>query len=224
MKERLATVLGDLSRDIVLGTFHSICFNLLQERYSHLNKVYDAKNREVILGILFSDKEEKEIKKLSGELEYYFESHEPTGSGPLVYIVATYRDFVMQHGGIDLADIIGTVVRLWNTDIAWLQACRERYHCVAVDELQDINTLQYTFLKLLAKDKNIFAIGDPDQSIYSFRGSNVQLFFQFGRDFKAKEIQLQTNYRSSRFIVEAATAVIDHNTQRNPSKLIAIRE
>ncbi len=230
MKERLAAVLEDQSirlpdgqGGIALGTFHSICFTLLQERYEHLNKVYDAKSREVILGMLFPDKEEKEIKKLSAGLERYFENNETESEALLARIAATYRDFTLQHGGIDLADIIGAVVRLWNVEPEWLEVTRARYHYIAVDELQDINPLQYEFLKLLAKDKHVFAIGDPDQSIYGFRGSDVGLFFRFSEDFGAKEITLQKNYRSARFIVEAASAVIGHNTQRRPVKLVAVR-
>ncbi len=224
MKERLAIVLEDQSRGITLGTFHSICFTLLQERYENLNKVYDAQSREVILGMLFPEKEEKEIKKLSARLEEYFESNQTESETPLANIAATYRDFTLQHNGVDLADIIGMVVRLWKTEPEWLQACHERYHYIAVDELQDINPLQYEFLKLLAKDKTVFAIGDPDQSIYGFRGSDVQLFFQFSEDFGAKGITLQKNYRSVCCIVEAASAVIGNNTQRKPLRLVAVRK
>ncbi|HVZ98421.1 MAG TPA: UvrD-helicase domain-containing protein [Chitinophagaceae bacterium] len=224
MKERLSAVLEDKSRGITLGTFHSLCFTILQERYESLNKVYDDESREIILGMLFPDKEEKEIKKLSAELKNYFENNKTESATAIAKIAATYRDFMLQNGGIDLADIIGAVVRLWNEEPQWLQACRKRYHYIAVDELQDINPLQYEFLKLLAKDKNIFAIGDPDQSIYGFRGSDVQLFFRFSEDFGAKEIALQKNYRSSAFIVEAASAVINNNTQRKPITLVAVRK
>ncbi|MCW5909977.1 MAG: UvrD-helicase domain-containing protein [Cyclobacteriaceae bacterium] len=223
MKERLAVVLEDKSRGITLDTFHSICFAVLQERYENLDKVYDDKSREIILGTLFPDKEEKEIKKLSAELSNYFESNREEISAEIKSIAATYRDFTLQNGGIDLADIIGSVIRLWNTEPEWLEGYRNRYHYIAVDELQDINPLQYEFLKLLASGKNVFAIGDPDQSIYGFRGSDVQLFFQFSEDFHAKEIALQKNYRSSAFIVEAASAVIGHNTGRKPVNLGAVR-
>lgn len=224
MRERLVLLLEDRSRGITLGTFHSICFALLQERYENLDKVYDAKSREVILEMLYPDKEEKEIKKLSGRLEQYFENNIVENDTGIAGIAATYRDFTLQHGGIDLADIIGTIVRLWNAEPQWLQACRERYHYIAVDELQDINPLQYEFLKLLAKNKNVFAIGDPDQSIYSFRGSDVQLFFRFSEDFGAEEITLKKNYRSAAFIVEAASEIIGHNKLRKASQLVAMRK
>ncbi|HEX7755411.1 MAG TPA: UvrD-helicase domain-containing protein, partial [Niabella sp.] len=71
---------------------------------------------------------------------------------------------------------------------------------------------------------NIFAIGDPDQSIYGFRGSDVQLFFRFSEDFGAKEMVLQHNYRSAAAIVAAAAAVISNNTHRSQTKLVAMRK
>ncbi len=224
MKERLAAVLEERSGGITLGTFHSICFAVLQEHDEKLDKVYDDKSREVILGMLFPEKEEKEIRELSAGLARYFESNHEEGETEIARIAAVYRDFTQQNGGIDLADIIGRVVRLWKTEPQYLQACRDRYRYIAVDELQDINPLQYEFLKLLAMGKNVFAIGDPDQSIYGFRGSDVRLFFRFSEDFGASEITLQKNYRSSRHIVEAASALISNNTQRKPSRLIAVRE
>lgn len=224
MKERLAVVLEDKSRGITLGTFHSICFAVLQERYENLDKVYDDKSREIILGTLFPDKEEKEIKKLSAKLSHYFENNREETPAEIKSVAATYRNFTLQNGGIDLTDIIGAVIRLWNTEPEWLETYRKRYHYIAVDELQDINPLQYEFLKLLASDKNVFAIGDPDQSIYGFRGSDMKLFFRFSEDFRAKEIVLQKNYRSSAFIVEAGHKVIRNNTLRKDTELIANKD
>lgn len=223
MKERLSVVLEDRSRGITLGTFHSICFALLQERYEKLDKVYDDESREIILGRLYPEKEEKEIKRLSAELKGYFENNKEEKATEASVIATTYRDFTLQNGGIDLADMISAVVRSWHAEPEWLQACRERYRYIAIDELQDINHIQYEFLKLLASGKNVFAIGDPDQSIYGFRGSDVQLFFRFSEDFGAKEITLQKNYRSASFIVDAARAVIAHNSLRKPSTLVAMR-
>lgn len=223
MKERLVAVLEDRSRGITLGTFHALCFALLQERYPDIDKVYDAESRGIILAMLFPNKDEKALKKLAEELEDLLEQNASEGSGELKHAVNAYRQFTVQQGGIDLADIIGSVVRLWYSEPEWLEACRNRYQYIAVDELQDINPLQYEFLKLLGKDKNVFAIGDPDQSIYGFRGSDVQLFFRFSEDFQAKEIALQHNYRSSAFIVEAAGRVIRNNTLRKDIRLMATR-
>ena len=221
MKDRLFILLKEASRGITLGTFHSLCFAILQERYENLHIVYDDESREIILGMLFSGKEEKTLKSLSTQLKEYFEKNCPEDAGELQEIAAAYQSFMLQNGGIDLADIIGAVVRLWRTEPEWLEIFRNRYQSIAVDELQDINPLQYEFLKLLGKDKNMLAIGDPDQSIYGFRGSDVRLFFQFSEDFGAKEISLQQNYRSSDFIVESATSLIRNNLQRKDIRLIA---
>lgn len=223
MKERLAGTLGERSKGITAGTFHSICFSILQERYKALDKVYNDESRGVILSMLFPDKEEKEIKRLSAELKDYFESGQaesPAVPAETERIAAAYRNFTLQNGGIDLADIIGSVVRMWKAEPQWLQACRERYNYIAVDELQDINPLQYEFLKLLATGKNLFAIGDPDQSIYCFRGADIGLFFSFSKDFNARKIALKYNYRSLGFIVEAAQNVILNNSLREDIQLV----
>ncbi len=221
MKDRLFVLLKEASGGITLGTFHSLCFTILQERYENLHTVYDDESREVILGMLFPDKEEKMLKSLSTKLKEYFEENCPEDADELKEIAAPYQSFMLQNGGIDLADIIGAVVRLWRTEPEWLEIFRNRYQSIAVDELQDINPLQYEFLKLLAKDKNILAIGNPDQSIYGFRGSDVRLFFQFSEDFGAKEISLQRNYRSSGFIVDSASSLIRNNMLRKDIRPVA---
>jgi len=224
MKERLAAELGDRSAGITLGTFHALCFALLQEQYEHLDKVYDDESRGIILAMLFPGKEEKELKRLSATLQHHFEHNTEDAPDEVIKTAAAYRDFTLHNGGVDLADMIGAVIRMWQAEPERLQACQERYHYIAVDELQDINPLQYEFLTLLAKGKNVFAIGDPDQSIYGFRGSDVRLFTRFAEDFGAQEIALQHNYRSAGFIVDAAVSVIRHNVLRKDTALIARRD
>ena len=219
MKNRLTTVLEETSKGITVGTFHSIAFAVLQQRYENLHTVYDDESREIILGTLFPDKEEKALKSLSNKLKASFENNCPEKADELKEIAAAYQNFMLQNGGIDLADIIGAVVRLWHTEPEYLEIFQNRYQYIAVDELQDINPLQYEFLKLSAKGKNILAIGDPDQSIYGFRGSDVSLFFRFSEDFSAKEISLQQNYRSSGFIVKSASTIIRNNKLRKDIRL-----
>ncbi len=229
MKKRLASLLGGQSKGIVVGTFHSICYGILQRSNKDIQTVYDGRSREIILELLFPGKEAKETEKLAGELETYFEknsvilpcTHDNDKS--IEEIARMYRVYCHQNGGIDIADIIPGVVRLWKNEPQWLEILRNEFQYIAVDELQDINPVQYEFLRMLAKDKNIFAIGDPDQSIYGFRGSEVKLFFRFKEDFNAKEIFLKTNYRSSGNIVEGALNLICNNTGRKDSSLSAIK-
>lgn len=221
MRERLASLLNDQADEITVGTFHALCFALLLERYPTIRKVYDDESRRVILGLMYPDRESKALKELSLALKDYFENGGSGKSGEIEDVAAAYREFVFRNGGIDLADIIGSVIRLWTNEPDWLETHRKRYHFIAVDELQDINPLQYRFLKLLASGKQVLAIGDPDQSIYGFRGSDVRLFFQFSDDFQATEIQLQQNYRSKEFIVEAAGQLIRNNRLRKDVSLVA---
>jgi uncharacterized protein (TIGR00375 family) len=222
MQERLATLLGDACRGITVGTFHALCLTMLQERYPGIRQVYDDQSREILLGMCFPGMEEKEIKALGLRLKNHFEQNGQADEA-FSSTAAAYQELAMQQGGIDLSDIIGAVVRLWQAEPSWLSACRGRFQYIAVDELQDINPQQYAFLKLLAEGKNLFAIGDPDQSIYGFRGSDLQLFFRFSKDFQAREIPLQQNYRSPGFVLEAAQQVIRNNALRKITPLIPLR-
>lgn len=221
LKERLETMLGDQARGITVGTFHGICFSMLQERYENLHTVYDDESRQILLGMLFPEKSENELKKLSVALREYFEQNDSNPQHELFNIAGQYRERALHSGGVDVSDIIGRVVAMWEAEPQQLETQRNRFTCIAADELQDINPVQYRFLQLLGKGKNMFAIGDPDQSIYGFRGSDVKLFFRFTEDFAAQEISLKQNYRSSGTIVNAAVQLIRNNTQRKDVPLLA---
>jgi superfamily I DNA/RNA helicase len=121
MKDRLFILLKEASRGITLGTFHSLCFTILQERYENLHTVYDDESREIVLGMLFPEKEEKTLKSLSTKLKEYFEENCPENADELKEIAAPYQSFMLQTVEIDLADIIGAVVRLWRTEPKWLE-------------------------------------------------------------------------------------------------------
>ena len=219
LQERLAALLGDRLRGMRIGTFHSICYTMLQERYPHLDAVYDDESRLVVLRLLFTDYDIAKIRKLAKALVRYFELGENIDYDGIAQCASTYRQYLETHSAVDLADIIGQVVRLLEHEPAWLQRFRDRYHYLAVDEFQDINALQYRFLSLLGKERNVLVIGDPDQAIYGFRGSDVQFFFQFGKAFKVHEIGLEENYRSTANILGAAGALIRNNAVKSGLKL-----
>ncbi|MFH1319697.1 MAG: UvrD-helicase domain-containing protein [Bacteroidota bacterium] len=220
MQERLTTLLGNMAKGIQVSTFHSVCYSILQERYPDIKTVYDAENRQVILRFLFPGSKEREIKKLARELSSYFELGESAIHEVKNDTVKAYRQYLEQQGAVDLNDIIGQVVTLWQNEPEWLEKYRQRYKAIAVDEFQDINSLQYRFLSLLGRDKNLLVIGDPDQAIYGFRGSDVKLFFQFKEDFNAREINLIQNYRSDKIILEAAGNIIQNNELKSDLKLV----
>ena len=124
------------------------------------------------------------------------------------------ENFLWERGGIDVADLVGAVVSLWRQTSEWLEDVRKRYRVLAVDELQDINLLQYRFLTLLGRGKEVLAIGDPDQAIYGFRGADQRLFFRFKQEFEARIFSLNRNFRCPNIVVEAANSLIRHNTER----------
>ena len=223
VKTRLAAELGAQANDVMLGTFHSLCFAILQAHDERLTHVYDAESRRTILSMLFPATDEKTLKRWADRLEDYFETNGTASANEIQQVIAAYRQFAAQHGGIDVADIIGAVVRFWKADPVQLDHYRGRVRCIAVDELQDINPVQYAFLLLLAKDKHVFAIGDPDQAIYGFRGADVKLFFRFAEDFGAKEVALRHNYRATDTLVRAACQVIRNNVLHKDTGLQAHR-
>jgi len=224
IRDRLTSTLGNKAGQVVAGTFHAIAYRMLQERYPDLLTVYDGENRLSVIRILFPDLKENECKKLSAALATFFELNEDAGFEELQKYAASYRQYVREQGAIDLADIMQQLVSLWKQEPGELEKRRTAIRSIAVDELQDINALQYEFITLLGQGKNILAIGDPDQSIYGFRGSDLRLFFRFATDFNAKEISLTENYRSVPSILKAAGGLIRQDTLRSDIELQPVRK
>jgi len=218
MKERLQKRLGSQAQSITIGTFHALAWQWLRQRYDDLNTVFDVSDRRMTLQILYPDLSPSEINKLAQLIGRHLELHEPMPGEYRDYARA-YRLYTWKQGAIDLTDLIRKTVEELESDNEWLQQLRDRYRAIAVDELQDINPMQYRIIELLGTGQNILAIGDPDQSIYGFRGSDVELFFRFAEDFDAREISLVQNYRSTNAILKAAGSVIRHNSISSDSHL-----
>ena len=221
LKARLNKLLGDRAQDVHTGTFHAIAYQLLQERYPELQTVYDDEDRFLALQLLFPNLKKTATQQLARALVQYFETGKSPEFKDFQTYLARYQAYLEQQQAIDLAAIIQQLLHLWAQDPAWLEKHRERYAYIAVDELQDINPLQYQFLQALGQGKHLLAIGDPDQAIYGFRGADVQLFFQFQKEFEAKTISLTQNYRTPGNILQAAQALIKHNTLRSGLELQA---
>ena len=220
MQERLKNILGEKSRRITIGTFHSLCYRILKERNPDLNTIYDNEGRAIILNILYPNLKNTEIKKLSNSLSSYFEQGDISDYEDIIDVAELYRDYNKKLNSIDLADIISQAVKLFSDEPEFLMEIQKQYKAIAIDEFQDINPLQYQFIKLFARDKDILAIGDPDQAIYGFRGSDVNLFFRFREEFNANEINLVNNYRSSEIILKAALNIIRNNSIKSNLDLI----
>ncbi|MDX1619060.1 MAG: UvrD-helicase domain-containing protein, partial [Balneolaceae bacterium] len=220
LRHRLDARVGEQASIVTVGTFHSIAWRWLQERHPELDRVYDRASRRMALRSLFPGLRNSEREDLEAALIAHFERGEPLPRAYRGY-AARYRNYLREQGAADLSDIIHQVVEGLESESEWLKRVRTRCEAVAVDEFQDINPMQYRLIRLLADgdDTGVLAIGDPDQSIYGFRGSDVSLFYRFAREFNAREISLVQNYRSTGVILEGAGAVIRHNELRSGVEL-----
>ncbi|WP_174731020.1 UvrD-helicase domain-containing protein [Mesobacillus harenae] len=134
-----------------------------------------------------------------------------------------YEEMKQQRGVYDFDDMLTGCYELFKEDSALLEVYQNRFSYFLIDEFQDINRVQYELIKMLsAKNQNVCAVGDDDQSIYSFRGSDPGYLLQFEQDFKGAEVVvLEQNYRSGHDIVETANAIISANKVRRPKKMKA---
>src|SRR6202040_1361745 len=143
------------------------------------------------------------------------EATDPTGTR-LATVYERYEARLRESNALDFDDLLLEAVNLLRHDDATRQRLNQRYEFVMVDEYQDPNRSQYDLMRLLTEQRhNICVVGDEDQSIYGWRGANIRNILDFERDFPgAVTIRLEQNYRSTKTILEAASAVVANNTER----------
>ena len=232
MRIRLELLLGSPHHFPLVTTFHAFCYKILKEQ--EINKkgfipklvIEDNDRRQILLDAI-KQVEQDEIhvyKKPNDILELIISAkqrmlspHDNLDSitdkhetKMISDIYSSYQKLLSIQGFYDYEDLIFKVVRMFENDKQLLKKYREQFRFVFVDEYQDINYGQYRILQELAPStKNLCAIGDPDQSIYGFRGSDVKFFNRFLVDYPgAKTIKLSRNYRSTKTILEASHQVI----------------
>ena len=230
MKERFLSLTGERSTQVVFGTFHAIFYQILRrsggfdrnsilkenEKYTILRdilkaqKVYFYENTfaEDLLGEISRVKNNKNDSKIFQSALLEKEVFQT--------VFHEYQRRKISLHKIDFDDMVVNCHQLLLEDANVLRKWQESFRFILVDEFQDINPMQYEIVKLLAKSHhNIFAVGDEDQSIYSFRGANPKISFQFLKDYpEAKQLFLAINYRSNKDIVESAKRLISHNKDR----------
>lgn len=248
MKERIAKLLarpGFESEMPTVGTFHSICVQILRRHihllgYENQFVIYDANDQVVLMKEIMKDQhiDEKQLNpkavlgsisqaknQLMGPEDYSQHAHnlftEKVGQ-----LYKPYQRRLAKNQALDFDDLILKTVELFEKFPAILEQYQQRYLYISVDEYQDTNHAQYTLVKMLAaKYRNLCVIGDPDQSIYSWRGANMQNILDFEKDYpEALVIKLEQNYRSTALILDAAHSVISRNTRRKEKKLWTERE
>ena len=240
MRERVEALLGDAAHGLTMGTFHSICARILRrdgtavglppdyaiydtddqlalvrdiERSQHIDpKRYTP--RAVLSAISSAKNDRKDAATVLRQAGSYFE--EIVGRVYERYTVALERS-----GAVDFDDLLGHVLRLFEEHREIRRRYAERYLHVLIDEFQDTNLVQYQLARALASAHgNITAVGDPDQSIYSWRAADVRNLQHFERDFPGTRIVLlEQNYRSTGHILRAAHAIISRAADRRERSL-----
>ena len=239
MKER-AAALNPATQDCLIATFHSMCVRILRREADHIgynrnftivdpgeqrtlmkrilkNLNLDPKkwNERAILGTISNAKndliDEVAYAKMAGDM--YTEI--------VAKCYTAYQKELRQSEAMDFDDLIMLTLRLFDQNPDVLTYYQQRYQYIHVDEYQDTNHAQYQLVKLLAsRFKNICVVGDADQSIYGWRGADMQNILDFEKDYpEAKVVLLEENYRSTKTILQAANEVIRNNRNRRPKNL-----
>lgn len=241
LKDRLCAMLGETANDIWASTFHSTCARILRrdgERigYSSHFTVYDTDDQRRLMKSILKelDISEKNItpKSILNEIsrakdslispaEYALTVGDDFRLKIISRAYTTYQKRLEDADAMDFDDLINKVVELFKKCPDVLEYYQNRFLYLMVDEYQDTNHAQYTFVRMLAeKSGNLCVVGDDDQSIYKFRGATIENILSFENTFQnATVIRLEQNYRSTQNILDAANAVIEHNTERKGKTL-----
>jgi DNA helicase-2/ATP-dependent DNA helicase PcrA len=240
MKDRLEHLLGQAAEALTLGTFHAICARILR----HDGKAVGLESSFVIYD---EDDQLRLVKQVLEELNLDPKQYAPQALrsaidgaksrliSPKDYgqrvssyfeeiverVYQRYQELLSQSQGVDFDDLLMNTVQLFRDHPSILARYQSRYVHILVDEFQDTNIAQYELMKQLAgKYRNLCVVGDPDQSIYSWRFADLRNILSFEKDYpEAKVVLLEQNYRSTKTILEVASDVISANVQRKPKKL-----
>lgn len=240
MRERVAAAVPDAARDIWILTFHAACVRILRRQAYFLGYngdfvIYDDADRQTLL------------KDCLKELNYDNKKFSPRAVGAVISraknnlmdseefkeqangfyelkvaeIYEFYQSRLLKNNALDFDDLIMQTVRLFEQNPSILAYYQNKFRYILVDEYQDTNTAQYVLVKLLAAaHRSLFVVGDPDQSIYGWRGANIRNILNFEKDYHdARIIKLEQNYRSTQVILDVANEVISNNSSRKEKDL-----
>ncbi|HTU69623.1 MAG TPA: DUF3553 domain-containing protein [Candidatus Baltobacteraceae bacterium] len=244
MKTRLERMVGASARDLWVGTFHAMCVRILRRDGSKAGIapsfaiIDDADQRQLVKDILDDlDYDERqlapgaclhEISKAKNSLIWPDRYHEKQTSFPgerMANVYTEYERRLRESNSLDFDDLIVRTIDLLERDEKVREKYQNKFEYILVDEYQDVNVAQYRLIALLgAKHKNVTVVGDDDQSIYSWRGSDYRMILRFEEDFPgAKVFKLEENYRSTQRILDAANSLVSNNRTRAPKKLFTQR-
>ena len=241
MRDRVDELVGFGAENIWVATFHSTCVRILRrhaERIGYTNSftIYDTDDQKTLMKQVLRKldidpklyKEKAMLSQISAaknELispdEFYTRAAGDFRKTRVADIYAEYQAQLKSNNALDFDDLLVKTVELFRHNSELLEDYQERFHYILVDEYQDTNTAQFQLVYLLARaHKNLCVVGDDDQSIYKFRGANIQNILDFEKAFAgAKVIKLEQNYRSTKNILEVANQVIRRNEGRKEKAL-----
>lgn len=232
MRERVQNLIGDMAVGTWLGTFHSVCVKILR-RYAEIIGLHPN------FTILGEDDQKRLIKQICESVGVDDKKYPPQSlvesisrlkdkgitvekaqrdykNNVLLNVYKKYQQRLLELNCVDFGDILLYTLNILLSDGDILQKYQEQFKYIMVDEYQDTNVTQYLFLRLLSqKHRNLCCVGDDDQSIYSWRGAEIENIMRFQKDFTdAAIIRLERNYRSTANILAAASSLIAHNSTR----------
>ncbi|HEY8488865.1 MAG TPA: UvrD-helicase domain-containing protein, partial [Thermaerobacter sp.] len=243
MRERVEQLVGAQARDMWIGTFHASCVRILRRDgyrigYDRNFIILDEDDRRSVLREVLKERNLSEtryppqavgalISAAKNQLldpEAFASRHRDFYRQQVAMVYAAYQERLQRNGAMDFDDLLMQAVRLLEEAPDVLASYQRRFVHILVDEYQDTNHAQYRLLRLLAAGhRNLFVVGDPDQSVYRWRGADITNILRFEEDYPdARVVRLELNYRSTASILAAAQAVIEHNTQRKEKQLRSI--
>jgi len=240
MRGRIETLLGIPGSSLWIGTFHGLAHRLLRLHWREAGlvqgfQIVDAEDQQRLIKKLIRARDLDESRWVPREVQWFINSNKDEGRRPsrlkdnddptrrqMIQLYVDYEETCARTGVVDFAELLLRAYELWRDNPSLLGHYRHRFRHVLVDEFQDTNAIQYSWLRLLATSSPAdgtvtlpFVVGDDDQSVYRFRGARVENLHQFQRDYPdAKLFRLEQNYRSTGAILAAANGLIANNTGR----------
>ena len=246
MRNRLIGMLGDSSSGVHISTIHSLCVTILRQDINVLGyprnfTILDSDDQKAILKEAYPKCDLDQKAYTYGSMLNYIGAMKGEGITPSKALEMAYHNRVevkkakvyqyyverqQQLYALDFDDLLLWTVRLFKVDSNKLTKWQRRFHHILVDEFQDVDRVQYELIRQLAGDDNeVYVVGDPDQTIYTWRGANVEIIMHFERDFSPCEtIVLDENYRSTPMILNGANSLIRNNRERVKKELYSRRD
>ena len=241
MKSRIEALVGPVTSQMWVGTFHSLCVRILRRDGHHIGYsrdfvIYDTADQKALIKTCFKalnlDEKQTPIKtfqyKISGckndmvtpeayEINFYKDPRERD----FIKLYKMYQDKLKSNQALDFDDLLIKTIELFKKYPEVLETYQKKFKYIHVDEYQDTNKAQYMFVRMLsAKHRNLFVVGDGDQSIYKWRGADIRNILDFEKDYPgAKIVKLEQNYRSTQNILDLANGVIKKNPGRRDKNL-----